>query len=188
MLADVTFHGLASARPNPARRPAIRAHARRLPAAQGVVKRRRRCGIPVGLAGWYGPVSESRGDDARGGGGSGRGWHQRRGRERAACRGGDACRGGADVGAAELASGWRRQCARVQEGRLVGEERRVRERRRIGKGPLIGEGRVGDGRSENGGREARRRFGGKWLSADLEGDGAYTEPPPFVTGRITNRD
>jgi hypothetical protein len=39
---------------------------------------------------------------------------------------------------------------------------------------------------DDGGEE--RRFGGKRLSADLEGDGAYIEPQPFVTGRITNRD
>jgi hypothetical protein len=31
------------------------------------------------------------------------------------------------------------------------------------------------------------RFGGKRLSA-LEGDEAYTEPPPFVTVHITNGD
>jgi hypothetical protein len=54
---------------------------------------------------------------------------------------------------------------------------------------------VGDGRGEERRRrrrwrkrDERRWFGGKRLSADLEGDVAYIEPPPFVTGRIPNHD
>jgi hypothetical protein len=51
------------------------------------------------------------------------------------------------------------------------------------------------GGEEGRGKERRRRrrrrkndaIWGKRLSV-LEGDGAYIEPPPFVTGRITNRD
>jgi hypothetical protein len=39
------------------------------------------------------------------------------------------------------------------------------------------------GGDDDGGREA---IWGE--SADLEGDGAYIEPPPFVMGRITNHD
>jgi hypothetical protein len=35
------------------------------------------------------------------------------------------------------------------------------------------------GDDDDGGREERRRFGGKRLSADLEGDRAYIEPPTF---------
>jgi hypothetical protein len=38
------------------------------------------------------------------------------------------------------------------------------------------------GGDDDGGREARRRFRGKWLSADLEGDGVYIEPPTFCHG------
>jgi hypothetical protein len=41
------------------------------------------------------------------------------------------------------------------------------------------------GGDDDRGREAR---GGDLGETDLEGDGAYIEPPPFVTGRIPNRD
>jgi hypothetical protein len=41
--------------------------------------------------------------------------------------------------------------------------------------------RIGNG-DDDGGREAGRRFGGKRLSADLEGDVAYVEPPTFCHG------
>jgi hypothetical protein len=39
-----------------------------------------------------------------------------------------------------------------------------------------------DGGDDDGGREARRRFGGERLSANLEGYGAYIEPPTFCHG------
>jgi hypothetical protein len=86
----------------------------------------------------------------------------------------------ADVGAAELACGGRRRCA-CQGGaaRHVREERRDASEKR-------GMARRDSDDDDDGGEE--RRFGGKRLSADLEGDGAYIEPQPFVTGRITNRD
>jgi hypothetical protein len=41
------------------------------------------------------------------------------------------------------------------------------------------------GDDDDGGREVRQRFGGKRLSADLEGDGAYVEPPTFCHGSYT---
>jgi hypothetical protein len=54
---------------------------------------------------------------------------------------------------------------------------------------VSGTGAVRRGGGDNdGGREARRRFGGKRPSAHLEGARAYIEPPPFVTGHFPNRD
>jgi hypothetical protein len=38
------------------------------------------------------------------------------------------------------------------------------------------------GGDDDGGREARRRFEGKRLNADLEGVGAYVKPPTFCHG------
>jgi hypothetical protein len=58
--------------------------------------------------------------------------------------------------------------------RRVGEERRGEKRGMSGMGATT---RGGD--DDDGGREERRRFGGKRLSADLEGDRAYIEPPTF---------
>jgi hypothetical protein len=46
--------------------------------------------------------------------------------------------------------------------------------------PGTGAARRG-GSDDERGREARRRFGGKRLSADLEGDGAYIEPTTFLS-------
>jgi hypothetical protein len=92
------------------------------------------------------------------------------------------------AGAAELTGGGRRQCARVDEGRRVGrsdasEKGGVSERSlSSGRGASrTSAARRGDSDDDRG-REVRRRFGGKRLSVDLEGDVAYIEPPPFVTG------
>jgi hypothetical protein len=199
--------GISKAKPQRATgRPSGHMHPGRQP-QRGADKQRRRCGIPVRLAwlvrSWI--RIELRGDDTGGGGGVGgagaagtaAGRGSESGRRCASGRGGALgsyrARRGANVGAAELVDGGRRRCARVREGRCVGEERRVGEGRRIGEGPLIGEGHVGDGRGEERRRLRWRKRGeaviwGKQLSADLEGDGVYIEPPPFVTSRIPNRD
>jgi hypothetical protein len=76
----------------------------------------------------------------------------------------------ADVGAAELAAGGRQRYARV------GEERRGAAEKRGASG--MGTTRRGGG-DDDGGREA---IWGKRISADLEGDGAYIEPPTFFHG------
>jgi hypothetical protein len=84
-----------------------------------------------------------------------------------------------DVGAAELTGGGRRRCARVGEGRHVGEERCIEEGRRVGEEPLVGEGRVRDGPGEE---RRGSDLGEKRVSADLEGDWAYIEPSTFCHG------
>jgi hypothetical protein len=61
-----------------------------------------------------------------------------------------------DIGAAELADGRRRRCARVGEKRHVGEERCVGEGRRVGEEPL-----VGDERGKERWRQQRRRKRGE---------------------------
>jgi hypothetical protein len=138
------FHELTSARPNPsAARPAIGAHAHWSTVAQGGGKRRhrrRRRGIPA--AGM-----ELRRRRGGGAGAARRGEAPHRG---GAPRQGNASRGGADIGADELADGGRRRCARA------GEERRVGEERHVGEEPL-----VGDGRDEERRRRRRRRKRGE---------------------------
>jgi hypothetical protein len=51
-----------------------------------------------------------------------------------------------------------------------------------------GRGAARRGGDDDGGRKVRWRFGGKRLNAVQEGDEAYIEPPPFVTGHIPNWD
>jgi hypothetical protein len=86
----------------------------------------------------------------------------------------------ADVDAVKLAGGGRRSCARVGEQRPIGEERRGASEKR----GASGKGAVRRDDDDDG--EERRRRGeeiwGKRLSADLEGDGAYIEPPTFCHG------
>jgi hypothetical protein len=118
----------------------------------------------------------SRGGASRWGEESHRGDAPHRGRRCASVR--------ADVGAAELAGGRRRCCARVGEERRGASERSDVARRR--RGARRGQARRGEAVATT--TEEERRFGGKWLSADLEGDGAYIEPRPFVTGHIYNHD
>jgi hypothetical protein len=116
------------------------------------------------------------GSPPRRGGPSGaasRGGPPRRGRR---CASGT---GRADVDAAEIAGGGRRRCVRV------GEERRGASRRR--RGAHRGRARRGEAAVRTGASRKNDAIGGKRLSAE-EGDGAYTEPPPFVMVRITNRD
>jgi hypothetical protein len=78
----------------------------------------------------------------------------------------------------ELAGGGRRRCARV--GRGIASER----------GLFSGRGASGTyvemrgGGDDDGGREARRRFGGKRLSANLEGNRASIEPPLHLLSRV----
>jgi hypothetical protein len=84
----------------------------------------------------------------------------------------------ADVGAAELAGGGRRRCGRVGEERHDASERSGAATRRRG----ARRGRARRGEAAATATEEERRFGGKRLSADLEGDGAYIEPPTFSHG------
>jgi hypothetical protein len=212
MLADASISWVRISKAKPQRGPAGH-RGTRTPASShtGGGKRRRRRDIPDAGTKWSsGTVTLHRHSWRRAGAGwggeSGRGATSGRGAASGRCtsvRGGCRCgqarrwwettmhasRWGADVGAAKLAGGGRRRCARVGEGRHVGEERRVGEGRRIGEEPFVGDGatRRGGGDDDRG-REARRRFGGKWLSVDLKGDRAYIEPQPFVTGHIHNRD
>jgi hypothetical protein len=110
MLADANISraSVSKAKPQRAAWQAIGAHTHRPTAAQGGDKqRRRRHGISVGLAGWYGPAStriELRGGDSadtRGGGGQGADWGSESGRRYASWErvarggGGDARWGGA---------------------------------------------------------------------------------------------
>jgi hypothetical protein len=83
----------------------------------------------------------------------------------------------ADVGAAELAGGGRWRCARVGEEGT--SEKGSASEKRLSSG--TGATRRG-GDDDDGEREVRRRFGGKRLSADLEGDEAYIEPLTFCHG------
>jgi hypothetical protein len=132
-------------------------------------------------------------------GGSARG--RRRGEEGSLPRrGGPASREGSLHRGGPLRRGWR--CASGMGGRttsarpssLAARDGAACVSRRSGAARRVGEeGRVGDGCGEErrrGGRARRgrtTRFGGKRLSA-LEGDGVYTEPPPFVTVHVSNRD
>jgi hypothetical protein len=206
MLADasISHAGVSKAKPQCAARLAIGAHARRLTAAQGgrqaaaVARHTGRAGRLV--RSWI-RIEGRRRSWRRGQRGlspaprQGEGGES--GRRSTLGRGGVSwsyhARWGADVGVAELAGGLRRRCARVGEGRRVGKEWCIGEGRRIGEGPVIGKGHVGDGRGEERRWRRRRKRGevpiwGKRISANLEGDGAYIEPPPFVTGHIPNRD
>jgi hypothetical protein len=182
-LLTPAFYALTSARQNPsAARLAIGAHARRPAAAEGAGKRRRKrlwCGIPVA-----GAQPPRRRDGGR-----------RRGGIKAGGGGGESGRGVAlkrcAASGTEMRVGeggrWRGRARQQREMALRGAAKRTARR-------VEEEGRVRDGRNkerggdEDGGREAKRRFWGKRLSADLEGDGAYIEPRPFVTGRIHNSD
>jgi hypothetical protein len=112
-------------------------------------------------------------DQGRGGGESGRGAASER---CASVR--------ADVGVTDLAGGGRRHCVRVEEERRDTSEKGGASKKRGASGTSAAR-RGGD---DDRGREARQRFGVKRLSANLEGNGLYIEPRPFVTGRIHNRD
>jgi hypothetical protein len=162
------FHGLTSARQNPiVARPAIGAHAQRPAAAEGAGKRRRRRrGIPVTGAQ---PPRRDQGRGVAGGGGElGRG----------------ATSGRCSTSGTEM---------RVSEGgRRHGRARRRREMAlracRGGaahqeRGACRGWTRRGEAAATMT-EEEERRFGGKRLSADLEGDGAYIEPPTFCHGCV----
>jgi hypothetical protein len=172
MLADasISHAGVSKEKLQRTARPAIGAHARRPVAAQGGGKRRLRRGIPVGLAGWYGPGSGLRGDNARGGG-AGVGWHWRRSRERATSRGGDAHRGGTvcqgptvrGEGRTSTQSSWLVAGDRDApvSGRGVASGRsNVLERGHSSGMGASGTGVTRRGGDDDRGREARQRFGG----------------------------
>jgi hypothetical protein len=67
----------------------------------------------------------------------------------------------------------------VTSGRSGASEKGGASERSLSSG--TGATRRGGGDDDRG-REARRRFGGKWLSVDLKGDRAYIEPPTFCHG------
>jgi hypothetical protein len=226
MLADASISRVRISKAKPQRGPAGHLGTR-TPASShtGGGKRRRRRDIPDAGTKWSsGTVTLHRHSWRRAGAGwggeSGRGATSGRGAAlgrctsvRGGCRCGQArrwrettmhaCRWGADVGAAKLAGGGRRRCARVGEGRHVGEERRVGEGRRIGEEPF-----VGDGRNEERRRRRRQRkrgeaaIWGKMAKCRSERrQGLYRTPNllsrvifttvtkgPLVSGRIMTRD